>query len=238
MSGSSAPHGEGQTSRTKAAREAWAQEIDAAFRLPPVVLGPGATHSMHTDPKHLCFVLSRYKLCAKLLAGKKKAVEVGCGDGFGLPLVAETVGELLAVDNEPRQIADNQTRLGFVKNCRFEVWDFVDKPHPERFDAAYSIDVIEHIDAVDERRLFANLIASLTDDAVAVVGTPNVEASRHSSRESQACHINLKSAGALRALMETYFVNVFIFSMNDEVVHTGYHPMAHYLMALGVGKRQ
>jgi hypothetical protein len=26
--------------------------------------------------------------------------------------------------------------------------------------------------------------------------------------------------------------NVFIFSMNDEVVHTGFHPLAHYLRAL------
>jgi len=26
-----------------------------------------------------------------------------------------------------------------------------------------------------------------------------------------------------------------VFSMNDEVVHTGFHPMAHYLMALACG---
>ena len=33
--------------------------------------------------------------------------------------------------------------------------------------------------------------------------------------------------------MQQFFHNVFIFSMNDEVVHTGYAPMAHYLLALG-----
>jgi len=26
--------------------------------------------------------------------------------------------------------------------------------------------------------------------------------------------------------------------MNDEVVHTGYYPMAHYLFALCVGRKQ
>lgn len=31
--------------------------------------------------------------------------------------------------------------------------------------------------------------------------------------------------------MQRYFHNVFMFSMNDEVVHTGFHPMAHYLLA-------
>jgi len=34
-----------------------------------------------------------------------------------------------------------------------------------------------------------------------------------------------------------FFRNIFIFSMNDEVVHTGFHPMAHYLFAIGVGKK-
>jgi len=35
--------------------------------------------------------------------------------------------------------------------------------------------------------------------------------------------------------MDKYFENSFIFSMNDEVVHTGYEPMAHYLFGMGVG---
>ena len=30
---------------------------------------------------------------------------------------------------------------------------------------------------------------------------------------------------------------VFMFSMNDEVVHTGYHKMAHYLFGLCTGKK-
>jgi hypothetical protein len=37
--------------------------------------------------------------------------------------------------------------------------------------------------------------------------------------------------------MQTYFHNVYAFSMNDEVVHTGYHAMAHYNLVLCCGKR-
>jgi hypothetical protein len=36
----------------------------------------------------------------------------------------------------------------------------------------------------------------------------------------------------LKKTMQQFFHNVFMFSMNDEVVHTGYHPMAHYLLAV------
>ena len=40
----------------------------------------------------------------------------------------------------------------------------------------------------------------------------------------------------LKALMQRFFRNVFMFSMNDEVIHTGHHKMAHYLMALCCGR--
>jgi hypothetical protein len=44
--------------------------------------------------------------------------------------------------------------------------------------------------------------------------------------------VNCKDAAGLKALMSRFFHNVFIFSMNDEVVHTGFYPMAHCLWAL------
>jgi hypothetical protein len=37
--------------------------------------------------------------------------------------------------------------------------------------------------------------------------------------------------------MAEHFENVFVFSMNDEVVHTGFTPMAHYLLAIGAGRK-
>ena len=37
--------------------------------------------------------------------------------------------------------------------------------------------------------------------------------------------------------MEAWFHTVFVFSMNDEVVHTGFFPMANYLLAVCSHKR-
>ena len=48
-----------------------------------VPLGPWTSYSLLNDPKHMCFVLARYKFCSKMLEGKAKILEVGCGDGFG-----------------------------------------------------------------------------------------------------------------------------------------------------------
>ena len=42
----------------------------------------------------------------------------------------------------------------------------------------------------------------------------------------------------MKLIGDKYFENSFLFSMNDEVVHTGFGPMAHYLIILGVGLKK
>lgn len=68
-----------------------------------------------------------------------------------------------------------------------------------------------------------------------VVGTPNLTAAQYASPQSEALHINLKSHDTLKVLLSRYFYNVFMFGMNDEVLHTGYAPMCHYIWGIGVG---
>lgn len=41
----------------------------------------------------------------------------------------------------------------------------------------------------------------------------------------------------MRKFLGGAFRDVFLFSMNDEVVHTGFTPMAHYLFAIGSGRK-
>ena len=71
-----------------------------------------------------------------------------------------------------------------------------------------------------------------------MVGTPNINANLYASVQSRIQHINLFSHKRLRVLLERYFENVFMFSMNDEVVHTGFAPMAHYIWGMGVGVKK
>ncbi|MBL7131595.1 MAG: SAM-dependent methyltransferase, partial [Candidatus Omnitrophica bacterium] len=66
-------------------------QFDTYQKKGPIQLGPWTSHIWRTDPKHLVFVLARYKFCAKMLAGKKEVLEIGCGDAFGVPVVLQTV---------------------------------------------------------------------------------------------------------------------------------------------------
>ena len=202
-----------------------------------ITLGPYASHSLRTDAKHLCFVFSRYKFCAKLLEGKRKVLELGCGDATGLPIVAQAVGLVYATDRDEAIIEENKRRVDFVSNCIFSQFNIAEKPFPEKLDAVYLLDVVEHLEPELEERVMENITKSLTPSGVCLVGTPNKEASRFASPQSEVGHINLKGYKELRALMQRFFGNVFLFSMNDEVVHTGFYPMAHYLFAMGVGPK-
>jgi 2-polyprenyl-3-methyl-5-hydroxy-6-metoxy-1,4-benzoquinol methylase len=105
------------------------------------------------------------------------------------------------------------------------------------FQAVYSCDVLEHIHPKDEKRFLNNMARSIRKDGICIIGTPSLESQAFASPQSLAGHVNCKTANELKELMKKSFQNVFIFSMNDEIVHTGFYPMAHYLFALGCGVR-
>jgi len=221
-------------------RLSWKLHLEATkeqFSAEEVCLGPWTSYSLMHDPKHMCFVLARYKFCSKMLAGKQRVLEIGCGDGFGIPLIAQTVKQLHCIDWDDRNIKGNQRRLHFLKNVTYESLDICVTPPKGTFNAAFSIDVLEHLEPALEDDFMKNTCSVLTSSGMCIIGTPNLMASVYATRRSESQHINLKTADSLRELMDKYFENCLLFSMNDEVVHTGYYNMAHYLFAIGVGKR-
>ena len=205
------------------------------FETEELSLGPWTSHSIINDPKHLCFVLSRYKFCAKMLEGKETVMEIGSGDGFGLPLLAQTAKKVYAVDWDKQLIEGNSRRLKFLNNVEFIVSDFNKQSLDLKVDAICNIDVIEHIDPEKENQFMDNLVQCLNDDGFLITGTPNITASEYASPRSNELHINLKCMKTLRELNQQYFKNVFMFGMNDEVLHTGYDPMCHYIWSIGTG---
>jgi cyclopropane fatty-acyl-phospholipid synthase-like methyltransferase len=195
-------------------------------------LGISTAWAWHDDPRHVLFTLSRYKFVAKMLAGRERVLEVGCGDGFATRLVAQAVKSVVGVDFDPQFIADANERRSDRWPIEFHVHDVVAAPVPGLFDAAFSLDVFEHIPRHLEDEFLRNIKTSLTMSGVLIVGTPSLESQQYASPQSKEGHVNCKTAEELQAVLQRHFSQVFIFSMNDEVVHTGYAKMAHYLMAL------
>jgi hypothetical protein len=65
---------------------------------------------------------------------------------------------------------------------------------------------------------------------------PSLESQPYASRLSKEGHVNCKSQPALKETMQRHFHNVYMFCMNDEVLHIGYHKMANYILALCCNK--
>jgi hypothetical protein len=167
-----------------------------------------------------------------MLAGRRDVGEVGCGDAFGTRVVLQEVPDVTVYDFDPLFIQDIRARRDERWPLKAEVHDIVAGPLPRKHEALFSLDVIEHISPMNEHAYLTNLCESLTENGLLMIGTPSLESQAYASPPSKAGHINCKTSAELKALLEKYFMHVFVFSMNDEVVHTGFSPMAHYLFAL------
>jgi 2-polyprenyl-3-methyl-5-hydroxy-6-metoxy-1,4-benzoquinol methylase len=192
----------------------------------------------HDDPKRLLFVLARYKFVSRMMAGKNSVLEIGCADAFGTRLVRQTVPNVTATDIDPLFIEDCLSReRDSAWPVTYKVHDMVAGAFGERFDGVYALDVFEHIPADAEHQFIRNAKESLADDGILIIGSPSLESQQYASEGSKAGHVNCKSGDDMRQTFRQHFDNVLLFSMNDEIVHTGFEKMAHYLLAVCIGKK-
>ncbi|MFM8453494.1 MAG: class I SAM-dependent methyltransferase [Gammaproteobacteria bacterium] len=213
------------------------EEVRKLMNTPELTMGPYFSSQIKNDPKHLLFTLSRYKFAYKMLPSfkKNKILELGCSEGLGALLLSDNKNDILGVDSDALAIEQANKTLA-TKNIKFKCKNFVGEFFGY-FDAVVSLDVIEHIDKENENKFLETVVNNLSEEGIALIGTPNETANQYASEASKIGHINLFDAKRLEELMRNYFSYVFIFGLNDEVVHTGFHPMCHYLVALCCGAK-
>lgn len=142
-----------------------------------------------------------------MLSGKNKVLEIGAGEGIFSKIVAQTVGHL--------EITDINTGTDILDGAL------------SGYDAVYCIDVFEHI--AKEDWLLENLARCAP---ICIIGTPSKESQVYASRLSKLFHVNCLSGEELKKACERHWKYVFMFGMNDEVLHTGFFPMCNYLWAV------
>jgi len=197
-------------------------------------LGLMSGETWNLDPRRLGFLLARYKFVAKMFSGFDSVLEVGCADAFGTRVVSQSVGLVTAIDKDARYVGDANCRMSDRWPFTCLVHDMLSGPIEQSFDGAYSLDVLEHIRSYDEDIFLGNIKRSLSDDGCAIFGMPSIESQTYASPLSRDGHVNCKTGTVLKETLERHFRHVFSFGMSDEVVHTGFSPMCHYLLALCV----
>ena len=201
------------------------------------ILGKNTTKILLTDPKLLLFTLARYKFVAKMFSGLKRVLEIGCQEGFGAMIVSQTTDHLHGIDFFIPHIQSCKRRISSTK-LTFEVADILSEQLTDGYDGVFALDVLEHIHPEKEELFMQNVCNLLKDQfGIAIIGMPSLESQKYASEASKIGHVNCKTGDQLKSLASKYFSNVFLFSMNDEVLHIGFPPMAHYILVMCVNPK-
>ncbi len=187
--------------------------------------------SFAEDPKHLGFVLARYKFVAKMFQDMHTVLEVGCGDCTGANLVKRVVNEWVGCDVTPLVDADDVHEFDMVSYGPEPI------PFKSDFNGIYALDVLEHILPEDENRFIENMATWLYSNGALIIGSPSLESQPYASLNSKMQHVNCKTEEGMRKTLGRHFSNVFLFGMQDETLTTGFGPMCHYRLAVCTGKR-
>ena len=204
------------------------------------LLGPNTSRIFYEDPKLLLFTLSRYKFVAKQFAGYDSVLEIGCQEGFGAPIVSQEIKRYVGFDFYKPHVDFAKSNLE-SSDSKYNFYHrdiLLNSKAPEQFDCAFALDVLEHISEKHENDFFVNIKKHLFDSqGPLILGMPSLESQTYASERSKLGHINCKKKDNFKLTCKKFYKDVFMFSMNDEVLHTGYSPMSQYLFAICSGPK-
>lgn len=200
------------------------------------IFGLDSSHKWNSDPRQFFISQARYKFVAKILSGEKSVLEIGSADGFNSRIVAQEVQNLELTDNEItfKHAYEKHIPTKWKKN--YFIHDFIKKSYYKKYSAIYMLDVLEHINQKFENKFIRNIIKSLNQTGTLVIGVPTLEFQKFSPKNKG--HINCKTGEDLKNNLKKYFHNVFLFSMNDEVVSTSFTKMACYSFLICCNKKK
>jgi SAM-dependent methyltransferase len=105
-------------------------------------------------------------------AGFSRVLDIGCGHGEFLQLLQEAGHEAVGIDIDPAMVNTCQA-LGLTAYAGDAISWLATQPN--QFDAIFSSNVIEHMDAPSVQRLIQQAHGALRPGGLLLIGTPNPE---------------------------------------------------------------
>lgn len=215
--------------------ELW-NHYGATQRENSVTLGPHSSFQWNNSRRHLLFTAARYKFAMKMIGNlyepdEKRILDLGCSDGFGTYYVAEFAAYVMGVDFDSEAIDYAMKFNTEGGNIVYKLDNFLGKKYGD-FDGIVSFDVLEHIYPENEGKYMSTVLMNLKEEGTFVVGTPSLETQQYSKENVTGAHVNVYKGEDFYKMLKKYFYNVYLFTQNDEVVHTGHLRMANYLLAV------
>ena len=230
-----------------------------------VPVGPPTQGLWQDNDVQLASRLAHYRLVATLMGVRHEVAEYGCASPAGTRLVLQQSRRMLLLDPRPLVVGDVQWR--FQDNVRIEarLHDILSMPSPRQVDLLYCINFLQYISRDDEDNFVRNLRNSLSRDFdFVLIGSPSYGAGSSAGLQStpgdntpraivaqlnqqdppspsksalSEAKVFRRTGAELKALMQRFFQNVFMFSMVDDFAQPGIRPSAEHVFALGCGKK-
>lgn len=173
---------------------------------------PGIPRENYWFARHLAC----YRVAGEMAVGKR-VIDIGCGEGYGPALLAETAAEVLGVDIS-EEVIGHAGRRYHAPNLSFKVMDVSSLEVPGgSFDLAVSLQVVEHL--ADESGYLEEIARVLGPDSSALISTPNrLTISPGSDTPINPFHLREYTPGEFKAELAGHFGRVDI----SGVFHAGW----------------
>jgi predicted TPR repeat methyltransferase len=220
----------------KETKSNWACVAGMMNQHPEITFGRYVSYWYHKTPRRILHSIAYYKFAAKLIGKEKRVLDIGCNEGLGTWVLAKECGFAKGVDFDHQAIETARANYAYP-NIEFSEQNILEDDSVDRYDAIVNFDVIEHIYPENVESFMQALKGKLSQSGLAIIGTPSLISQQFASEIAKKGHVNVYSPERLEEMMRKHFDFVFMFAANDEIVHTGYLPLAHYLIVIGCGKR-
>jgi len=175
--------------------------------------------------------LARFKFAAKMLSPEDTVLDIGCGNGLSSYFYSHFSKRVVGVDLYAK-LSETTKNLN-TPGLSFVQADALSMPFEEgQFTAITSVDVIEHFHQPDGEKIIKRSSELLAENGMMILGTPSKFSEKYRSKQSQHIHFHEYEPDELKALCSKYFKRTILFSMNDEVVHTGFNKLAWFFYVL------
>lgn len=130
---------------------------------------PGSVESVEDYVLYLKHLFAYDYTKSKLITGQK-ILEVGCGEGYGTYLLAQSESNIIGVDIDSMTIDNANANYG-SDNCGYQLYDGLKLPFADaEFDVVVSFQVIEHV--FDDVAFLKEIKRVLKVGGVAYLATP------------------------------------------------------------------
>jgi SAM-dependent methyltransferase len=149
-------------------------------------------------------------LWAAQLAGGRRVLDLGSGEGFGAAILADVAAEVVGVDIDETAVEHSQLNYGRT-GLTFTVGSATDLSQfePGTFDVVVAFEVIEHL--AEHERVMTEIGRVLRDDGTLFISTPDRRAYTESSEDHNPFHVRELSLEEFVSLVRARFEHVEVF---------------------------